>query len=469
MSESTLNEEAVKYDLVVIGAGPAGYIAAIRAAELGLKVAVVEKRAQLGGTCLNVGCIPSKALLESTHLYASARDAGKDHGFTIENIRLDWQKVQARKEKVVKILTLGVASLFKKNQIPVFYGIGRIKTPTRVGVHGDTGSTYLDTKKILIATGSVPIGMPLLPFDGDSVLDSTGLLNLSEIPKTLIVVGGGAIGLEMASVFSRVGSQVTVIEAAERLLPSMDLELADALERSLKKQGIKFLINHKVIDSTVSTDGMSILCENGSGVKNSLAAEKILVSIGRRATVDGLGCESIGVKKDSRGRVIVNEDYQTSIATIYAVGDVIDGPQLAHKASEEAIIAIEKMAGHVAQLDYGAIPSVIYTNPEVATVGLSLEQAKIKNIHIKKSQFSYAANGRAIAAGDREGFVTLIACATTGQLLGANLIGAHASELLPEIVLAIRKKLSIKDIAQTIHAHPTLAEVIREAGVGLIK
>lgn len=443
-----MSPENNSFDLIVIGAGPGGYVAAIRASQLGMKVACVEKDKTLGGTCLNVGCIPSKALLESSELYFQAKHKLNEHGIGVGEVSVDLKKFMERKEKVVRQLTMGVAGLFKKNRIESFVGSAKVLKNKTVEVRSDEGKKVFSAKNILIATGSTPISLPHLPFDGKRIIDSTTALALTEIPKKMIVVGGGYIGLELGSVYCRLGTEVTVIEALDRIVPGMDHELGDALLKILKKQGFKFQLSTKVSEADL------------------LKADAVLVAIGRKPCTDGLGLKEAGIECDEKGRIRVDQNFQTSVVGIYAVGDVIAGPMLAHKASQEGVVAVEIMAGHKAEMTR-VIPGVVYTSPEAASVGLTEEELKKANTPYKVFKFPFLANGRSLASGNKEGFVKLLSDKETGTILGAHLLGPHVSELIAEIVLAMEFGSTADDIALTIHAHPTLAEAVKEAALGL--
>ncbi|HKY63347.1 MAG TPA: dihydrolipoyl dehydrogenase [bacterium] len=457
----------VTYDLIVIGAGPGGYVAAIRAAQLGLKVACIEKERSLGGTCLNVGCIPSKALLESSELYAQAKDKLKDHGVQIGQLSLDLAKCMERKDQVVGQLTGGVAFLFKKNKVDHILGTAQVNADRSVTVRQNKEETLLKAKNVLIASGSSPIELPGLKIDQKSIVDSTGALALPKVPKSMIVIGGGYIGLELGSVYLRYGSQVTVLEALDRIVPAMDLEVGKAFQRILHKQGMNFQLSTKVKKATVGKDGVEVEVEDAAGKASTLNAEVVLVAVGRRPNTSGLGLDKAGIKLDERGRIAVNSHFQTSLAGVYAVGDVIAGPMLAHKAMEEGVAVVESLAGQAGHVNYDAIPSVVYTWPEVASVGLTEEQVKEKGIEYRAFKYPFTAVPKAIAMGEKEGFVKLIADKKTDRLLGAHILGPRASDMIAELVLAIEFKASAEDIARTCHAHPTLSEGVKEAALGL--
>jgi len=457
--------EAEIFDVVIIGAGPGGYVAAIRAAQLGMTVACVEKDS-VGGTCLNVGCIPSKALLESSELYYLAKETFKDHGIEIKGLSLDFKTVIARKDTVVRQLTGGVAGLFKKNKVTHVKGTARLLGSQSVEVTGKEGTRLLKAKAIVIATGSAPISLPILPLDGERVVDSTGALSLSAIPKELVVIGGGYIGLEMGSVYLRLGSKVTVVEATDRIAGTLDAEVATVLHRALKKQGMDFRLSTKLVSGTTKKKQVELSLDSG-GTVSTLVADCVLVAVGRRPYLDGLGVDALGIQKDERGRLVVDAGYQTTVAGVYAIGDVIAGPMLAHKASEEGVALVEILAGQKGHVNYATIPSVVYTAPEVASVGLSEAEATAQGIDYTVAKFPYAANGRALALGEKEGFVKLMANRVTDRLIGAHLIGPRASELIGEIVLGMEFGTSAEDIARTVHAHPTLSEATKEAALAL--
>ncbi|PIR24999.1 MAG: dihydrolipoyl dehydrogenase [Deltaproteobacteria bacterium CG11_big_fil_rev_8_21_14_0_20_42_23] len=453
------------FDLIVIGAGPGGYVAAIRAAQLGMNVACVEKQ-YLGGTCLNVGCIPSKALLESSELYETAVHKAKDHGISIEKVSIDFKKMIERKDRVVKQLTSGVGGLFKKNKVTHFSGTAKILGTGKVEVDQAGEKTELQASNIIIATGSAPIQIPSLPF-GDRIISSTEALALTEIPESLIVVGGGYIGLEMGSVYMRLGTKVTVVEALDRLTPGMDSDISKALQRVLSKQGMTFMLSTKVKSAKAKKNEVEVSVEDANGEVSSLNASYVLVSVGRKPYTDGLGLDEAGIERDEKGRIKVDGNWKTNLEGVYAVGDVIDGPMLAHKASEEGVALVEQLAGHHTQMNYNTIPAAVYTWPEAACVGITEEQAKEQGIDYKTAKFPFMANGRAISMGEKDGFVKLIADKTTDRLIGAHIIGPRASDMIAELTLGMEFGVTGEDIALTIHAHPTLAESVKEAALGL--
>jgi dihydrolipoamide dehydrogenase len=457
------------YDLVVIGAGPGGYIAAIRAAQLGFKTACVEKE-YLGGTCLNVGCIPSKALLDSSERFHFFKHQAERHGIKASGVSLDLGAMMRRKDDVVKQLVTGVGGLFKKNKVDHFKGTGRIASAGRVEVKSNGATQVFNTQRILIATGSAPISLPGLPFDGKNILSSTEALALAEVPKRLVIVGAGYIGVEMGSVWARLGSEVLLIEFLDRALPGMDKEMAGGLQRLLEKQGLKFKFN--VAAQSAKVEGKKVKLSwkaretNESGVEE---CDKVMVAIGRRPVTDGLGLAELGVKLDNKGYVIVDSQYKTNVPGIYAIGDVIGGLMLAHKAEEEGTAAVERMAGKAGHVDYHTVPAVVYTHPELAQVGFTEEDARAGGHEIKVGKFPYMANGRAKGMGETDGSVKIIADAKTDRVLGVHILGAHASDIIAECVVAMEFKASAEDIARSNHAHPTLPEIIKQAALNVDK
>jgi len=459
---------ADQYDVVVVGGGPGGYVAAIKAAQLGLKTACIEMRGRLGGTCLNVGCIPSKALLTSTHHYHDAKHHFADHGVVINgDITMDVDKMQDTKSKSVEGLTGGIAYLFKKYGVDYHKGKGKITGPNGVEVALNEGGTEsLDTKNILIATGSEVTPLPPVPVDNDAgkIVDSTGALEIRKIPGKMAVVGGGVIGLEMGSVWARLGAEVTVIEFLDRILPSNDTELAKKFQTTLKKQGFKFNLKTKVVKSVVEDDGVVLSTEPAAG--GDVKEEKydvVLVSTGRRPYTEGLGLEDMGIQTDKLGRIEVDSHFKTAVPSIYAIGDCISGPMLAHKAEEEGIAAIETIAGYAGHVCYDAIPGVVYTYPEVANVGKTEDELKEAGVAYNVGNFPFSANSRARANGSAEGFVKVLADKETDKILGVHIIGPNAGEMIAEAVIAIEYGASSEDMARTCHAHPTLSEAFKEA------
>ena len=450
------------YDVIVIGSGPGGYVCAIRAAQLGLKTACVEKRATLGGTCLNIGCIPSKALLQSSEEFNKVNHALKDHGILVEGVKLDLARMQARKLEVVTANTKGVEFLFRKNKITWLKGSGRIAGAGKVDVDG----AVYETKSIVIASGSESVPLPGVTVDEAKIVTSTGALELDKVPGHMVVIGAGVIGLELGSVWRRLGAEVTVVEFLDRIVPGMDTEVATAFQRILVKQGLKFRLGTKVTGATPANDGVTLTMEPvKGGAAESLKADIVLVSIGRRPYTDGLGLAEAGVALDDRKRVIVDHHYATNVPGIYAIGDVIAGPMLAHKGEDEGVAVAEILAGQAGHVNYDAIPSIVYTWPEVASVGKTEEELKASGTAYKVGKFPFTANGRARAMGDTDGFVKIIADKATDQLLGAHIIGPDAGALIAEIVTAIEFGASAEDVARTCHAHPTLSEAVKEAAL----
>jgi dihydrolipoyl dehydrogenase len=458
-----------KFDVVIIGSGPGGYVAAIRAGQLGLKTAIVEKDSELGGTCLNIGCIPSKALLTSSdHFVFAKKEAGK-HGIIIENPRVDLGKMQQRKEKVVKVLTGGVRALMKTNKVVTFQGLGTITAPGKVSVQPSNGEVQeIETSNIIIATGSAPIELPFARFNGDTIVSSTEALSFAEPPAKLLVIGAGAIGLELGSVWNRLGSEVTVLELLPRIALGFDLELSNLLQRALTAQGMIFHLQTKVSAVKVENGGAIVTASKGSEQLN-FEADKVLVSVGRRPFSEGVGADKVGVEFDDRKRIKVDAHFSTNIKGIYAIGDVIPGPMLAHKAEEEGIACVEIIAGKAGHVNYDAIPGIVYTNPELAGVGLTEDQAKEQGIEVKIGRFPFRANGRALANEDAEGVVKFVADAKTDRILGAHILQHAASELIAEPTSVIEFGGSSEDLGRTCHAHPTLSEAVKEAALNVEK
>lgn len=454
---------AEKFDLAVIGAGPGGYVAAIRAAQLGMKVAVIEKEPTFGGTCVRVGCIPSKALLESSQRFAAVGSGMAEHGVIVDGVQLDLARMHERREKIVRSNTDGVAFLFRKNAITSFTGTGTIKGPGRVTVAGADGSSEVEADNILIATGSTVAGLRGVEFDGDLIGSSTEALEYDSVPEHLIVVGAGAIGLELGSVWSRLGARVTVLEYLDRILPGMDLEIAREAQKLLKRQGLEFRLSTAVTGARVA-DGRVKVSIDG---QDDLECDRLLVAVGRRPNTAGLGLEEAGVALDAQGRITVDSNFRTTVPGILAIGDVIAGPMLAHKAEEDGVAAVELLAGIHAHVDYGLVPAIVYTAPEIAGVGATEEQLKEQGIPFRKGTFPFSANGRARTAGTTDGRVKMLAHAETDRILGVHIIGAHAGDLIAEAVAAMTFGASAEDIALTIHAHPTMSEALREAALAL--
>ncbi len=457
------------FDLIIIGSGPGGYVCAIRAAQLGLKTACVEVRETLGGTCLNVGCIPSKALLESTHHYQQLQKEFAEHGIIVDKISLDLKKMQERKSGVVKSITSGVEFLFKKNKITWLQGWGTVQSANKVSVKDKSGkSTVYTTRHIVIATGSEPIELPFAKFDHKYVIDSTDALTLESVPKHLIVVGAGVIGLELGSVWGRLGAKVTFIEALPNILGMTDLEVSSAMQKIMQKQGMTFHLNTSLQSVEVKANTVSAVCKSPNETIR-LEGDKILMSIGRRPASTNLGLEALGVKKEKNGSIIVNERFESSLPSLYAIGDTVRGPMLAHKAEEEGIALAEILAGKAGHVNYESVPSVIYTWPELASVGMSEEEAKKKGLDYKVGKFNFRANGRSKAMGNVDGFVKVIADAKTDRLLGVHILGPMASENIGEIAVAFEYGASAEDLARSVHAHPTLAEAVKEAALDVSK
>ncbi len=449
------------FDLIVIGAGPGGYVAAIRAAQLGMNVACIEKEKQLGGTCLRIGCIPSKAMLDSSEHYYQALNNFKVHGIEFENVNLNLDNMLKRKDKVVKTLTGGVASLLKKNKVEHIQGTATLIGNNQVKV-GD--ATYT-AKSILIATGSAEIEIPSLPFDGKQIVSSTEALSFDEVPKRLLVVGGGFIGLELGSVWARLGSEVIVVEMLDHIVPTMDLEISKQLQKVLEKQGLKFMLSTKANSVDQKKDGITVQLETNNGEIVEETVDNILVAVGRKPFTSDLGLENVGVEIDERGRIKVDDHYQSTIPGIYAIGDVIDGPMLAHKAEEEGIACVELLTGQAGHVNYDLIPGVVYTWPEASSVGKTEEQCKELGLNISVGKFAFRANGRARAAEENDGFVKIIADAKTDTILGVHILGPRASDLIAECVTAMEFGASAEDLARTCHAHPTFPEAIKEAAL----
>jgi dihydrolipoamide dehydrogenase len=456
---------AARPDLLVIGAGPGGYVAAIRAAQLGMRVACVDRAAALGGTCLRIGCIPSKALLDSSEWYWLARERFAAHGIVAERLSLDLGALMARKERVVRGLTQGVAGLFKKHGIERLRGTARFAGPTRVEIDGpDRG--LVEAARVLIATGSEPAALPGFATDGARVATSEEALAWDAVPPRLLVVGAGAIGLELGSVWARLGSSVHVIELLDRVVPGMDVDLARTLQRALERQGLAFTLGAKAHKAVAAADRVDVTWETASGVETA-PFDRVLVAVGRRPAVAGLGLDTVGIALDRAGRIPVSATYETSAPGVFAIGDVIAGPMLAHKAEDEGIACVERIAGRAGHVNYGAIPSVVYTAPELAAVGLTEAQCREEGRSVRTGTFPFAANGRARAADDVQGLVKLVADERTDRLLGAHVLGPRASELIAEAVVAIEMGASAEDLARTCHAHPTLSEAVREAALAV--
>ena len=452
------------YDVIVIGSGPGGYVAAIRCAQLGMKTAIVEKYPTLGGTCLNVGCIPSKALLDSSEHYHNAEHTFEAHGINLSNLKVDLKQMIARKDDVVKQNTDGINYLMKKNKIDVHHGVGSFVDKTTVKVTKDDGSSSdIQGKNIIIATGSKPSSLPFIKLDKDRVITSTEALNLKETPKHLVVIGGGVIGLELGSVYARLGAKVSVVEFMDSLIPTMDRTLGKELQKSLKKLGFEFYLKHKVTSVEKKGKEVTVKAENGKGEAIEMKGDYVLVSIGRRPYTDGLNAEAAGVKLTERGQVEVNDHLQTNVPNIYAIGDVVKGAMLAHKAEEEGVFVAETILGQKPHINYNLIPGVVYTWPEVAAVGYTEEQLKEKGVKYKAGKFPFMASGRARASMDTDGLVKVLADAETDEILGVHMIGPRTADMIAEAVVAMEYRASAEDIARMSHAHPTYTEAFKEA------
>ncbi|WP_396197480.1 dihydrolipoyl dehydrogenase [Flavobacterium sp.] len=455
-----------QFDVTIIGSGPGGYVSAIRCAQLGFKTAIIEKYSTLGGTCLNVGCIPSKALLASSHHYEELQHFA-DHGIEVSGeVKVNLEKMIARKQAVVDQTSGGVKFLMDKNNITVFNGVGSFESATSVKVtKADGSSEIIESKNIIIATGSKPSNLPFIKLDKDRIITSTEALKLKEVPKHLVIIGGGVIGIELGQVYLRLGAQVSVVEFMDRIIPGMDASLSKELTKVLKKQGMKFYTSHKVQSVERAGNAVTVKAENAKGEIITLEGDYALVSVGRRPYTDGLNAEKAGVKVTDRGQIEVNNHLQTSASNIYAIGDVVRGAMLAHKAEEEGVMVAEIIAGQKPHIDYNLIPGVVYTWPEVAAVGKTEEQLKADGVAYKAGSFPFKALGRARAGGDTDGFVKILADAKTDEVLGVHMIGARCADLIAEAVTAMEFRASAEDISRMSHAHPTFAEAIKEAAL----
>jgi dihydrolipoamide dehydrogenase len=461
-----MSENAKTFDLTVIGSGPGGYVASIRAAQLGFKTALIEKDPYIGGTCLNVGCIPSKALLHSTEQFAFLSNHAARHGIEAEGVRMNLEVLQGRRKTVVESMRNGVRQLVSGRDVEIIHGHASILGPGNIRVFQKQAPIEITSKYILIATGSYPVELPFLPFDGKHVVSSTEALAFDAVPESLIVVGGGAIGLELGSVWSRLGTKVTIVEFLPRIAAGCDADISKATERILKKQGMYILTNTKITEGNVS-DGMVSLKAIKEDIELMLDASKVLVAVGRQPFTEGLGVEAEGIEMDSKGRIITDAHYQTSIPGIYAIGDVIAGPMLAHKAEEEGVALVEFLKEGYGHVNYDLIPNVIYTDPEIASVGLTEEAASEKYGAVKIGKINIGGNGRAIASGHDQGMVKIIAHGETDKILGVHIIGAQASELIASAVAHMEYGGSAEDLARTVHAHPTISESIKEAALAV--
>jgi len=455
------------YDVAVIGSGPGGYVAAIRCAQLGMKTAIIEKYDTLGGTCLNVGCIPSKALLDSSHHYHDAVKHFEDHGIEISgDVKMNLEKMISRKQNVVDQNTAGIKYLMDKNKIVVYKGLGSFVDATTINITKEDGtSEKIEAKNVIIATGSKPSSLPFINIDKRRVITSTEALSLEEIPKHLVVIGGGVIGLELGQVYRRLGAEVSVIEFMDRIIPTMDASLSKELQKVLKKQGVKFYTKHKVTAVKTSPNEVTITADDKKGNPVEFKGDYCLVSVGRRPFTDGLALDKAGVNVSKQGQIEVNDNLQTNIPNIYAIGDVVRGAMLAHKAEEEGVFVAETLAGQKPHINYNLIPGVVYTWPEVAAVGKTEEELKEAGVNYKSGQFSMRALGRSRASGDIDGFVKILADASTDEVLGVHMCGARVADLIAEAVTAMEFRASAEDIARMSHAHPTYAEAIKEAAL----
>ena len=454
------------YDVAVIGSGPGGYVAAIRCSQLGLKTALIEKYTTLGGTCLNVGCIPSKALLDSSHHFDHAVKHFEEHGIEIPGeVKVNLEKMIARKDSVVDQTTAGIDYLMKKNNIDVFHGLGTFEDATHIKISSEEKTETIEAKNSIIATGSKPSNLPFITLDKERVITSTEALKLKEIPKHLMVIGGGVIGLELGQVYKRLGAEVTVIEFLDRIIPTMDSAQSKELTKALKKQKVKFAVSHRVSAVERNGDAITVTATDKKGNEVVFTGDYCLVSVGRRAYTEGLNLEAINIATNKQGMIDVNAHLQTSVPNIYAIGDVINGPMLAHKAEDEGVFVAESLAGEKPHIDYNLIPGVVYTWPEVASVGKTEEQLKEAGVAYKTGQFPMRALGRSRASGDTDGFVKILADATTDEVLGVHMVGARVADLIAEAVTAMEFRASAEDIARMCHAHPTYAEAVKEAAL----
>ena len=455
------------FDLVVIGSGPGGYVASIRAAQLGMKVACIEKESTLGGTCLNIGCIPSKALLNSSEKFMEMSNHAEEHGIKISKVDLDLTILMQRKEKIVKKLTAGIGFLFKKNKITHISGIATFIDKNSVSIKNSKQEITVSAKNFIIATGSSSIEIPNIKVDEKQIVTSTGALSFQKVPKTLLVIRGGYIGLEMGSVWCRLGCKVTVVETLNRIVPTIDDEIAKEFMKSLQKQGLEFKLSHKVTGTKVSIGGVEVLMETSDSKEVKEIYEIVLMSVGRKPNTEGLNLESIGVKLTKNKSIQIGQDFKTSVDGIYAIGDVAPGPMLAHKAEEEGVACVEKINGQKTHVNYDTIPAIVYTNPEIASVGKSEEQLKELKVEYKVGKFPFMANGRALTTSAPEGFVKILVDKKNDLILGAHIIGHDAGQLIAEIVTAMEFGGSSEDIARICHAHPTTSEAVKEAAMNV--
>ncbi len=457
----------MQFDVIVVGGGPGGYVSAIRCAQLGLKTAIVEKYSTFGGTCLNVGCIPSKALLDSSEHYYNASHTFATHGIKLKDLKVDMPQMIARKNEVVEQTTGGITYLFKKNKVTAFQGLGSFIDKNTISIKKTDGSTeQITAKNVVIATGSKPTELPFIKVDKKRIITSTEALNLTEVPKHLILIGGGVIGLELGSVYARLGAKVTVVEFSDAIIGTMDKTLGAELLKSLKKIGMEFLLSHKVTGAKVSGNKVTVTADDPSGKSISLDGDYCLVAVGRTAYTEGLGLDKLGIKVDERGKKIpVNDQLETTVPGIYAIGDVVRGAMLAHKAEDEGMFVAERIAGQKPHINYNLIPGVVYTWPEVASVGYTEEQLKEKGVQYKSGSFPFKASGRARASMDTDGLVKVLADATTDEILGVHMIGPRVADVIAEAVVAMEFRASAEDIARICHAHPTFTEAFKEAAM----
>ncbi|MFU8848352.1 MAG: dihydrolipoyl dehydrogenase [Opitutales bacterium] len=455
------------FDIAIIGSGPGGYVAAIKAAQLGFKTALIEKSKTLGGTCLNVGCIPSKALLHSSEMYHFAAHGAEAHGIDLSNLSISIEKLMAKKDKTVSQLCGGVAQLMKANKVAVYQGIGKLKGEGKIEIRSNKSEEAIRAKHIIIATGSASVELPFLPFDGETVVSSTEAIAFDKVPEKMVVVGAGAIGLELGSVWSRLGAQVDVIEFLPVIAPTFDKDVSKMAERVFKKQGMQFHLSTKVTGIKKESGKHILTAENKKGEAVEFECDKVLVSVGRKPYTESLGLEAVGIETDEKGRIPVDGHFKTSVEGIYAIGDVIAGPMLAHKAEEEAVACVERIAGEAGHVNYDVIPNVIYTEPEISSVGLTEAEAKDKGYEIKVGKFNFMANGRAIAMDGTDGFAKVVADKATDRILGVQIIGKGSSEMIASAVAHMEYGGSSEDLGRTIHAHPTMSEAVKEAALAV--
>jgi len=458
-----------RFDLAIIGSGPGGYVCAIRAAQLGLKTALVEQYPELGGTCLNVGCIPSKALLESSEFYEAARTRAADHGVVVDEVGLDLETMMARKTGIVTELTDGVAGLMKKNKVTVITGRGTVGGPGKITVSTNDGATEIEAESICLAMGSQPVELPFLPFDGERVVSSTEALEFTEVPESLVVIGAGAVGLELGSVWRRLGAEVTIVEMLPTITPFADKQMAKTLQRALADQGIDFRLESKVTAGKVLKKGVKLTVEDSKGETEELTCDRVLVAVGRRPNTSSAGLDGAGITLDDGGRVEIDDHFRTNVDGVYAIGDLVRGPMLAHKAEDEGVALAEQLAGKPGHVNYDVIPNVVYTEPELAMVGRTEAELKEAGTAFATGRFMFRANGRAKGLGLLDGMVKILADKDTDEILGVHMVGPRVSELIAEAAVAMEFRASAEDLARTCHAHPTLSEVVKEAALAVDK